>query len=234
MSYCVNCGVELDESASKCALCSTPVINPNIRVPVNDEKPFSDELHIPRGIKKRFIAMVLTVAIVIPDIVMFFLNVFFIKNGYWSIYVFFTSCLVWILGVVPLFVKKVNPYIVWGTDSAAVLLYTYVMHLTVGGNSAVFKSIICIMVITSLSVFVTIAWLRTKKRHWTSVVVLELCLGVVASFLSGGATALFTGKFTIFVIGTVISVCLLVLTAFFIYCNRSKSVRAWLNKVLSV
>lgn len=28
MSYCVNCGVELDASASECPLCNTPVINP--------------------------------------------------------------------------------------------------------------------------------------------------------------------------------------------------------------
>ena len=28
MSYCVNCGVELDPSAKKCALCSAPVYNP--------------------------------------------------------------------------------------------------------------------------------------------------------------------------------------------------------------
>lgn len=29
MSYCVNCGVELEESIKKCPLCQTPVINPN-------------------------------------------------------------------------------------------------------------------------------------------------------------------------------------------------------------
>ena len=28
MSYCVNCGVELDVGAGKCPLCDTPVINP--------------------------------------------------------------------------------------------------------------------------------------------------------------------------------------------------------------
>ena len=28
MSYCVNCGVELDATAKKCALCDTPVYNP--------------------------------------------------------------------------------------------------------------------------------------------------------------------------------------------------------------
>ena len=28
MSYCVNCGVELDASAKECPLCNTPVLNP--------------------------------------------------------------------------------------------------------------------------------------------------------------------------------------------------------------
>ena len=28
MSYCVNCGVELDASLKSCPLCHTPVINP--------------------------------------------------------------------------------------------------------------------------------------------------------------------------------------------------------------
>lgn len=31
MSYCVNCGVELDASAKKCPLCDTPVYNPKDR-----------------------------------------------------------------------------------------------------------------------------------------------------------------------------------------------------------
>ena len=29
MSYCVNCGVELDKTCSVCPLCNTKVINPN-------------------------------------------------------------------------------------------------------------------------------------------------------------------------------------------------------------
>ena len=36
MSYCVNCGVELDNSAKKCALCATPVVNPNALVKPED------------------------------------------------------------------------------------------------------------------------------------------------------------------------------------------------------
>ena len=29
MSYCVNCGVELDPSLKRCPLCNTPVIHPS-------------------------------------------------------------------------------------------------------------------------------------------------------------------------------------------------------------
>ena len=35
MSYCVNCGVELDASATKCPLCDTPVYNPKAPEPVD-------------------------------------------------------------------------------------------------------------------------------------------------------------------------------------------------------
>ena len=38
MSYCVNCGVELDPSLTSCPLCNTPVVNPN---ETNTEKPDS-------------------------------------------------------------------------------------------------------------------------------------------------------------------------------------------------
>ena len=37
MSYCVNCGVELDPTARTCPLCQTPVVNP--RQPVDTELP---------------------------------------------------------------------------------------------------------------------------------------------------------------------------------------------------
>ena len=40
MSYCVNCGVELDASATKCPLCDTPVYNPKAPEPSTQPSPF--------------------------------------------------------------------------------------------------------------------------------------------------------------------------------------------------
>ena len=42
MSYCVNCGVELDASAKECPLCNTPVLNPReLEKMVHAQQPVS-------------------------------------------------------------------------------------------------------------------------------------------------------------------------------------------------
>ena len=43
MSYCVNCGVELDSTASFCPLCRTPVVNPRQPVDTGSSPPFPTE-----------------------------------------------------------------------------------------------------------------------------------------------------------------------------------------------
>ena len=43
MSYCVNCGVELDKTAKECALCNTPVMNPREVIAQNAKTPFPEE-----------------------------------------------------------------------------------------------------------------------------------------------------------------------------------------------
>lgn len=43
MSYCVNCGVELDASLEACPLCNTPVVNPKDFAPQNPFPSFPRE-----------------------------------------------------------------------------------------------------------------------------------------------------------------------------------------------
>ena len=76
MSYCVNCGVELDASAKKCALCNTPVYNPS-QNPVKDATtPFSQTPVIPTSMKQKFIALIVTYIFLIPNLVCVFINLF--------------------------------------------------------------------------------------------------------------------------------------------------------------
>ena len=53
MSYCVNCGVELDKTCSVCPLCNTKVINPNQPVDTVSPKPYPvDKGYVDSGIRK--------------------------------------------------------------------------------------------------------------------------------------------------------------------------------------
>lgn len=230
MSYCVNCGVELDKSAKKCALCSTPVINPNEGNEISHEKPFSETLQIPKSIKKEFIAFIISVVMLVPNIVMLFLNIFFFREGFWSIYVGASSLLLWVLFVFPLFQKKSRPYLMWGFDVAAVTGFFYTVFRLNGVDVSVIKSTLCIIALIALAILFLLIWNGKRKHHWTAIIVVLLLETAAIAFLSGFTTAFFTENYNLFVVGIVISVCALVMMLFFIYCNRSKYVRAWLNK----
>ena len=75
MSYCVNCGVELDDSAKKCVLCGTQVINPakaeNKDVPI---APFSEEVYLPKTVKARFLAGLFSIIMLVPNMACFLVN----------------------------------------------------------------------------------------------------------------------------------------------------------------
>ncbi len=231
MSYCVNCGVELDKSAKKCALCSTPVINPNEKAEgAVAEKPFSENLQLPKSIKKEFIAFVISVIMLIPNIVMLFLNIFFIRQGFWAVYVGASSLLLWVLFVFPFFAKKSRPYLMWAFDTVAVGCFFFTIFALHGVGSVVTKSTLSVVALISVAVLILIIWSKSRKHHWTANVVIFLVEATAVSFFAGLLTAYFTGNYTFLAVGIVIAVCSFVMTVFFIYCNRSKYIRNWLNK----
>ena len=231
MSYCVNCGVELDKSAKKCALCSTPVINPNeVVCEIKEEKPFSENIQLPKSIKKEFVAFVISVIMLIPNIVMLFLNIFFIRQGFWSVYAGVSSLLLWVLFVFPFFTKKSRPFLMWAFDTLAVSGFFFTVLALHGVASMTVKSTLSVVALVSLAVLCYILWSRKRKHHWTAHVVVFLLETTIVSFLAGFAVSYFTGNISFLIVGIVIAVCTFVMTAFFVYCNRSKHVRAWLNK----
>ncbi len=235
MSYCVNCGVELDKSAKKCALCSTPVINPNeIAEEIKAEKPFSENIQLPKSIKKEFIAFVISVIMLIPNIVMLFLNIFFIRQGFWSVYAGVSSLLLWVLFVFPFFTKKSRPFLMWAFDTVAVAGFFLTVFTLHGIDAAITKSTLSIVALISASVLCLILWSRKRKHHWTANVVIFLLETTIVSLLAGLFTAHFTRNMNFLVVGIVIAVCTFVMTAFFVYCNRSKHIRAWLNKAFYI
>lgn len=233
MSYCVNCGVELDKSAHKCALCDTPVYNPNLQVR-DKSHPFSHTPDIPSGIKQRFIAIVISFIILIPNIVCMFINLFFLQGKLWFIYVAASSFLCWILFVFPFLTKKLRPYLMWGFDTLAVALYTLVFYFNDYSSAKwYFYLAVPIIAIISACVLCFIYWYRQRKHHWTSKVLHIFIDLVICLFVA--SLCLFLNNFiTACVITLITGTCCLALVFFWLYANRSKKVRAWLTKKLFV
>ena len=100
MSYCVNCGVELDDSAKKCALCGAPVLNPYLDEPEEAlPPPYPDRLALPEGTNRRYIAFLVSMVLLIPNLICGVANLLILDSGVWSAYIVSSSLLFWVFSL---------------------------------------------------------------------------------------------------------------------------------------
>jgi hypothetical protein len=234
MSYCVNCGVELDTTAEKCALCDTPVYNPTQKTEKDAHTPFSKTPLIPTNIRQKFIALIVTYIFLIPNIVCVLLNLLINPENLWFVYVLSSSLLCWIVFVFPFFTKKLHPYLMWGFDTVAVALYVFVFHANnFGGPKWYFHIALPTILICSICVVVFLYWIRQRKRHWTSII-LHLFIDLVIILTILCICLYFAQKILTFNIFLVVDACCLALVFFWLYANKSKKLRSWLGKKMFV
>ncbi len=172
--------------------------------------------------------------LLIPDIIVFFINIFLLKDKLWSLYVIGASVLIWSLFVFPFYLKKPKPYIFWASDTLASALYVYVFYLIDPAKDWIFRPLYSIIAIVSLAALIFIIWIHKKKHHWTAIVAHLLLDLTFTSFIGGVVASWLSSLFNFFVAGNICAVCFLALFGFFLYCNRSKRLRAWLNKAFYI
>ena len=232
MSYCVHCGVELDASATKCALCGTPVIDPNTVSQPAQTTPFAETAYVPKEMHRQLVAYIISIILLIPNLVCTLANAIFYADWFWSFYINSTSLLVWVVFVLPFFTKKLRPYLMWAFDTVAVSFYIYFFFVMRYESKAswYFKSALPIVLVIAAEVLFYMIWVRHKKRHWLQqAAVIDFYVGVAA--LVVGSILQINQNFTkAFYIGMIVFISSLVLLAFLIYCNSSKHMRAWLSK----
>lgn len=169
LSYCVNCGVELDKSMVKCPLCNAPVLNP-FEEPCNTPPPYpQNNSFLPKS-NRKFLGFLLSSVLLIPNIV-FAAFSFLPGDNKWIFYTVTTSCLIWTVFIAPLLITKKHPYILWALDSFAVSLYIYLMAY--GQKPKEWFLFLALPSLISCCIFslFMIAWLRRKKRKWTAVAI---------------------------------------------------------------
>ena len=127
MSYCVNCGVELDSSLNECPLCNTPVINPNNVDTKVSEASYPESKGQVEVVKRKDLGILLSVVLSATSITCLLLNLLVFKNSLWSFMVI-GICICLFFFAFPAVIYTKSPiYFSLLADGAAVGVYLYLI-----------------------------------------------------------------------------------------------------------
>lgn len=133
MSYCVNCGVELDPTAAFCPLCHTGVHNPEQPVDTVSPPPFPRErLEVPDE-SKQALAILLSSMLLSVAVCCGVLNLFLRAGHIWSLYVIGAAVMLWVWLVPPLLHRRLRPWLHLLLDVLAVAVYILLICVDLRG-----------------------------------------------------------------------------------------------------
>lgn len=134
MSYCVNCGVKLEESLVRCPLCNTPVMNPNLLDKEKPESPFPKEKGHIEPIKNKDVIWLYSLVLIALSASCVLLNIFIYDSTAWSLYILGACIVLWVLAM-PIFLYTNQPiYVSLLLDGLAVTLFLYLISIDSPGN----------------------------------------------------------------------------------------------------
>ena len=232
MSYCVNCGVELEEAAEKCPLCSTPVINPNISKIPDVGASFSDiVVEIPESKKKRYVSFIITMVMLIPNIVCFLINILFNYDYTWVWLLNATSVLVWTFIVLPIMWNKKAG--IWHVliDAAFGLGYIYVIYHIEKGSGWFLECATPMVIILTALVGFFVEWVKNFKPKWVFACIAfftEIILAAIPFEII--ITHYIKGTFEVPAVSIIISASCLAIIGFFVAVACNKRLQAWLDR----
>lgn len=133
MSYCVNCGVELDASARKCALCNTPVLNPNVLEQIAQATtPFPEEKGQVEAVKRKDLGLLLSLVVLATAVTCGLLNFLTFRKEMWSLAVIGACVVLWVILIPVVIYVKQPVYVSLLLDGGAVGIYLYMLTFLTG------------------------------------------------------------------------------------------------------
>ncbi len=124
MSYCVNCGVELQKSEPRCPLCETEVINPNERIEDRPIRPYPAHVeHLDKKVDQQYIASFISLLLLIPLFTTMLANILVSKQLTWSYLVIGGELVAFTVFLLPMITRMPKVlYMVIDTVAVGVLL----------------------------------------------------------------------------------------------------------------
>ena len=183
MSYCVNCGVELDATASACPLCHTPVVNPSAPVDTVSPRPFPTQKGEVPEVAKWELALLLSAMLASAALCCGILNLFLHPERAWSLYVIGAAVMLWVWFVPPLLMRGMHLCTRLVFDVVAVAIYVYLISVDLSGSAWFWHLALPVILLGGAAVLFLGLVLRGGKRSILSSI--TLVIGAVGFFLFG-------------------------------------------------
>ncbi len=127
MSYCVNCGVELESSSEKCPLCHTPVINPNELIQMERVSSYPKEKGQVEVVKRKDFGIFLSVVLGATAASCALLNLLVFNHSMWSLLIIGICIILFVLAIPAVIYTKLPIYLSLLFDGIAVGVYLYMI-----------------------------------------------------------------------------------------------------------
>lgn len=127
MSYCVNCGVELHETAVRCPLCNQKVYHPEYIPSENAVPPFPKEKEQVEKIMRKDLGILFSIVFLATGITCGALNFFTFSDSLWSLSVIGACGVLWVMMIPAVIYTRFPYYLYFIFDGAAVALYLFML-----------------------------------------------------------------------------------------------------------
>lgn len=127
MSYCVNCGVELETSLKACPLCNTPVINPTMPHPEVTSSPYPTDKGQVEVVKRKDLGILLTVVLSATAGTCLLLNLLVFNSSLWSLLVIGSCLCLFVFTCPAIFYSKMPVYLILLSDGVSVVIFLYMI-----------------------------------------------------------------------------------------------------------
>lgn len=184
MSYCVNCGVELEPSLTECPLCNTPVINPKELYDQKKTSPYPRERGQVDVVKKTDLSILICIVLGATSLSCVALNFLVFSGSPWSLFIVGACLILFVLALPVVIYTKLPIYISLLFDGVAVGFYLYMISFNTAGTEWFFRLGLPIVALATILVEIFTLLLRTFSfSHITAALYFFaetafLCVGV--------------------------------------------------------
>lgn len=134
MSYCVNCGVELEQTCAKCPLCNTQVYNPNQPVDTTGPTPYPSKKGVEEPEQHNEFVIFMFIILSTISVVCVILNTFLFEHTNWSVYVVGICVLLWVFLNPILFPERISKIAWILLSGCSIAIYLGVISFLHPGN----------------------------------------------------------------------------------------------------